>query len=458
MQETKRKLFLDVNEKPKSKLQWGLLSFQHVFAMFGATILVPILTGLPISVALFTSGVGTLIYILCTKAKAPVYLGSSFAYIGAVIVAANVIKDESGNIISTGSYAPALTGLFVVGVVYVIIAFVIKYTGKKWLEKLLPPIIVGPMIILIGLSLSSVAIGMAGLDGNGTWQGMVAAGVALLVTVLVALKAKGFFKIIPFLCGIVAGYITVVILDVTTIPDVADRMINFSNLVTVLQNPGQWFALPNFMVMGWEDQTLFGNVTMYKINFAAALSIAPLAFVTACEHIGDHQVLGKIIDRNLIQDPGLDKTLLGDGLATSFAALVGGPANTTYGENTGVVGMTRVASVWVTGVAAVIAILLSFINVFTTLIGTIPTAVMGGISIILYGFIASNGLKVLIDNQVNLAKTKNLIVVAAMLVIGLGGGVIQFGNFQIYGLALAVIVGVLLNSFLPNKESKVESD
>lgn len=450
MQERNPNLVLDVHEKPKSKLLWGLLSFQHVFAMFGATILVPILTGLPISVALFTSGVGTLIYIVCTKAKAPVYLGSSFAYIGAVIVAANVIKDQSGNIISTGSYAPALTGLFVIGIIYVVLALVIKYTGKAWLEKLLPPVIVGPMIILIGLTLSPTAIGMAGLDGSGNWQAIVTAVAALLITVLVALKAKGFFKIIPFLCGIVGGYLVAVVLDAAT---VGDNMINFANLMVVLKDPSLWFKVPGFMIMGWEDQTLFGNVTMYKINFAAALSIAPLAFVTACEHIGDHQVLGKIIGKNLIQDPGLDKTLMGDGIATAFAAVVGGPANTTYGENTGVVGMTKVASVWVTGLAAIIAILLSFINVFTTLIGTIPTPVMGGICIILYGFIASNGLKVLIDNQINLGKTKNLIVVSAMLVIGLGGGVLKIGNFAIYGLALAVIVGVLLEQFLPNTES-----
>ena len=391
-----------------------------------------------------------MIYILCTKAKAPVYLGSSFAYIGAVIAAANVVKDSSGNILSVGSYAPALTGLFVVGIVYVIIALIIKYTGKSWLEKLLPPIIVGPIIILIGLSLSSTAIGMSGLDGSGSWKTIVTAVAALLITVLVALRAKGFFKIIPFLCGIIGGYLVALLLDAAT---AGANMVNISNFLNVVKDPSQWFAVPGFMIMGWEDQTLFANVTMYKLNFAAAISIAPLAFVTACEHIGDHQVLGKIIGKNLIQDPGLDKTLMGDGLATAFAAVVGGPANTTYGENTGVVGMTKVASVWVTGLAAIIAVVLSFFNMFTSLIGTIPTPVMGGICIILYGFIASNGMKVLIDNQINLARTKNLVVVSAMLVIGLGGGLINFGSFSIYGLALAVIVGVLLNQFLPNKES-----
>lgn len=450
MQEKKSNLILNVRDKPKSKAQWALLSFQHVFAMFGATILVPILTGLPISVALFTSGAGTLIYIACTRAKVPIYLGSSFAYIGAVVAASSA---------AGGTYNTALTGLFVVGVIYAIIATIIRFTGKDWLEKLLPPIIVGPMIILIGLSLSGTAIDMAGLlpvEGEiQSWKAIVTALSALLITVLVALKGKGFLKIIPFLCGIIGGYLIGVFLDVAF---VGPKLLDFTQLASVAKDPAKWFAFPNFMIMGWEDKTLFSNVSMYKINFAAALSIAPLAFVTACEHIGDHQVLGKIIDKNLIQDPGLDKTLMGDGLATAFAAVVGGPANTTYGENTGVIGMTKVASVWVTGLAAIIAMVLSFFNLFTTLISTIPTPVMGGICIILYGFIASNGLKILIENRTDLNNTKNLVVISAMLVVGLGGGVINFGNFSLFGLALSVVVGVLLNVFLPNGRVLIEGE
>jgi len=429
------KMILDVADKPKLN-RWFALSFQHVFAMFGATILVPMLTGLPISVALFASGVGTLIYILCTNAKVPVYLGSSFTYITVVAVVSGF--EETG----TGHYATALTGLLVVGLIYVLMSVLIRLGGKAWIEKVFPPIVIGPMIIIIGLSLSGVAISNSGLIEGGNWRHVLTAFVSLAIVILVALKGKKFLKIIPFLIGIVGGYIFAALIGV----------VNFTDFIDVIKTPTEWIKIPEFMFLAWTDgqaNVLGTEITFYQINFAAVLTIAPLAFVTAAEHIGDHTVLSKIVGKDFLKNPGLDRTLLGDGLATSFAALIGGPANTTYGENTSVVGMTRVASVYVTGGAAVIAIALSFLNVFTTLISTIPASVMGGISIILYGFIASNGLKVLIENKVNMRDLRNLIIVATMLVIGLGNSFLQIGNFQIYGMSLAVVVGVLLNFILP---------
>lgn len=437
------KMILGVSDKP-AKGKWFALSFQHVFAMFGATILVPMLTGLPISVALFASGAGTLIYILCTNAKVPVYLGSSFAYITVVATVSGFSTNPE-----TANYASALTGLFSVGIVYVIISLTIKLIGKGWIEKVLPPIIIGPMIMIIGLGLSGVAIGNAGLNG-GSWKEILTAVIAFTIVILIALKAKGFVKIVPFLFGIIGGYVFASILGI----------VDFTDFVNVIKAPGEWFKIPEFMFLSWKNgsaQVLGTEITFYQINLTAVLTIAPLAFVTAAEHIGDHTVLGKIVGKDFLKDPGLDKTLLGDGLATSFAALIGGPANTTYGENTSVVGMSKVASVYVTGGAAIIAIILSFFNVFTTLISTIPPSVMGGISIILYGFIASNGLKVMIDNKVNLFDLRNLIIVATMLVIGLGNAIISFGTFQVYGMSLAALVGIVLNFILPKtKELKTE--
>jgi uracil permease len=215
--------------------------------------------------------------------------------------------------------------------------------------------------------------------------------------------------------------------------------------------------IPEFMFLWFRDKevTFLGSeITFYKVNFAALITIAPLAFVTACEHIGDHAVLSKICGKDYLKDPGLDRTLIGDGIATSFAALVGGPANTSYGENTAVVGMTKVGSVWVTGLAAIIAIVLSFFNVLTVIIQSIPAAVMGGMSIILYGFIGLNGIKVLIDNQVDYSQTRNMIITSTILVLGLGGAVIDFGKFSVYGMALAAIVGITLNLVLPKEKEK----
>ena len=424
-----KKLAYDIDETPPLKVAI-VLAFQHLFAMFGATILVPILVNaaagkevLTIPVALVTSGIGTLIYILCTKGKSPVYLGSSFAFI--VPIAAAYMKS---------GIAGAMTGVMAVGIIYIIVALIIKAVGKDWLEKLLPPVVIGPMIMIIGLGLAPSAIGQIGIT-EGTaleWKSLVVALISFLVTAIVMTKAKGFFRIIPFLVGIITGYIVAACLGIIDFQTVAEA---------------SWFSIPKFKIL-FKD---------YQLNFSALITIAPIALVTLCEHIGDHTSLSNIIGKDLIKDPGLDKTLLGDGIATFVAGFLGGPANTTYGENTAVVGMTKVASVKVLGLAAILAIVIGFLGKFTALVSAIPNAVLGGVSLLLYGFIAVNGLKVLIKNQVDFEKSKNIIVASSMLVLGLGGAAISLAlkdfSLTISGMSLAAIVGILLNSFLP-EESK----
>ena len=426
-----KKMAYDIDEMPPLK-EAIVLAFQHLFAMFGATILVPILVNgaagkevLTIPVALVASGIGTLIYILCTKGKSPVYLGSSFAFI-TPIAAAFLVGGKSG----------VATGIMAVGLIYIIVAIIIKFIGKGWIDKLLPPVVIGPMIMIIGLGLAPSAISQIGLSSAELdWKVIVVALVSFIVTILVMTKAKGFFKIIPFLVGIVSGYIVACIFG----------MIDFKPVMDA-----KFFEVPKFIIP-FKD---------YNLNFAALITIAPIALVTLCEHIGDHTSLSNIIGKNLLKDPGLDRTLLGDGLATLVAGALGGPANTTYGENTAVVGMTRVASVKVIGLAAIFAIIIGFLGKFTALVSTIPNPVLGGVSLLLYGFIAVNGLKVLIKNQVNFELSKNVIVASSMLVLGLGGAAISIisGNLSvtISGMSLASIVGILLNLFLKSEEDEKE--
>lgn len=438
-------LIIKENERPKLG-KWIVLSFQHVFAMFSATVLVPMLTGLPISVALFASGVGTLIYILCTKGKVPIYLGSSFAYITYIVTASTM---------SGGGLGAALTGLLIVGLIYVVVAIIIKFVGSAWINKILSPIVIGPTIIVIGLTLASSACANAGLVANGDYRPIIVAILTMVIVAIFAIKGKGMLKIIPFLLGIVGGYIIAILLGLIPNGEYG-KIVNFQPVVDVLKDPSKWFGLPAFRFLGFEDKHLFGDIYIVKINFAAAISVIPLAFVTMCEHIGDHKVLGSITGKDYLEDPGLHRTLLGDGIATGVAALIGGPANTSYGENTSVVGISKVGSVYVTGGAAVIAIILSFCNVITTLIATIPNCVMGGVCLILYGFIASNGLKTLFDAKVDMTETRNLIIISVMLVVGLGGAVIEYGYISFSGMALSAVIGILLDQFLPGKKKKEE--
>ena len=426
LQTSKVNLLLDVDQNPPFA-KGLLLSLQHVFAMFGATILVPLILGMPVSVALFASGLGTLIYMVATQFKVPVYLGSSFAFISAMAFA---MKQMNGDV------SAAQSGVVLVGLVYVVVALAVKLIGTKWIDRLLPPIVIGPMIMVIGLGLANSAVTNAGFIKDGTVQQMTVAVVTFLITAFINTKAKGFLKIIPFLFGIIGGYIVAVLFG----------LVDFTPVLEA-----DWIAIPQlylpFSTNGFfkEYHWYFGPETW---------AILPVAVVTIAEHIGDHTVLSQICGRQFLKNPGLHRTLIGDGIATSVSAFMGGPANTTYGENTGVVGMTRIASVSVIRNAALFAIGLSFLGKFTALISTIPNAVLGGMSIMLYGVIASNGLKVLIEKQVDFRKVRNLIIASSMLVLGLGGAILELGPVTLSGTALCALAGVILNLVLPYENRK----
>lgn len=426
LQTSKVNLLLDVDQNPP--LAKGLLlSLQHVFAMFGATILVPLILGMPVSVALFASGLGTLIYMVATQFKVPVYLGSSFAFISAMAFA---MKQMNGDV------SAAQSGVVLVGLVYVVVALAVKLIGTKWIDRLLPPIVIGPMIMVIGLGLANSAVTNAGFIKDGTVQQITVAIVTFLITAFINTKAKGFLKIIPFLFGIIGGYIVAILFG----------LVDFTPVLEA-----DWIAIPQlylpFSTNGFfkEYHWYFGPETW---------AILPVAVVTIAEHIGDHTVLSQICGRQFLKTPGLHRTLIGDGVATAVSAFMGGPANTTYGENTGVVGMTRIASVSVIRNAALFAIGLSFLGKFTALISTIPNAVLGGMAILLYGVIASNGLKVLIEKQVDFREVRNLIIASSMLVLGLGGAILELGPVTLSGTALCALAGVILNLVLPYENRK----
>ncbi len=420
-QESTVDLLLDVDQRPSAG-KGILLSFQHVFAMFGATILVPLILGMPVSVALFASGVGTLIYMISTGFKVPVYLGSSFAFITAMSLA---MKEMGGDV------SAAQTGVILTGLVYVLVAASVRFAGTKWIDKLLPPIIIGPMIIVIGLGLAGSAVTNAGLVADGNWKNALIAVVTFLIAAFINTKGKGFLRIIPFLFAIIGGYLFALTLG----------LVDFSPVLKA-----NWFEIPGFYL----PFSTGGAFKEYNLYFGPeTIAILPIAIVTISEHIGDHTVLGQICGRQFLKEPGLHRTLLGDGIATSVSAFLGGPANTTYGENTGVIGMTRIASVSVIRNAAFIAIALSFLGKFTALISTIPNAVLGGMSILLYGVIASNGLKVLIKERVDFGQMRNLIIASAMLVLGLGGAILKLGPVTLSGTALSAMTGIILNLILP---------
>ena len=418
----KNNLILDVSDVPTPG-KWIILALQHVAAMFGATILVPILVNsmagsevLTIPVALFTSGCGTIIYIICTKGKSPVYLGSSFAFITPMAVG-----------FASAGTGGVLTGIMAVGILYMLVALIIKIVGKNWLEKMLPPIIVGPMIMIIGLGLAPSAVSQMGLTESVNLKSIIVILVTFLTTAIVALKGKVFLKLIPFILGISSGYVVSMLFG----------LVDFTQIKNA-----SYLSVPKFVL----------PFLSYKINFGAIITILPVALVTIAEHIGDHTVLGEIIGKDLIKDPGLDRTLLGDGLATFVAGSLGGPANTTYGENTSVVGMTKVASVKVIMLAAIFAIVISFLGKLTAIFSTIPSIVLGSISLLLYGFISVNGLLVIVKNKLDFSKIRNVIICASMLVLGLGGAVLKIGSLSITGMSLAAIVGILLNIFLPKED------
>lgn len=424
MEETKTQLLLDIEDKPKF-LPGLLLSFQHVFAMFGATILVPLILGLSVSTALLASGLGTLIYMVITQFKVPMYLGSSFAYISAMALAMEQMD---------GDISAAQTGIMMVGLVYVLTGLIIKRVGVDWINRLFPPIVIGPMIMVIGLGLSATAIQNADLVLGGDLRNVFVALLTFGVAAFVTVKGKGFIQVIPFLIAIIVGYIAALLLGIVDLTPIAEA---------------SWLQIPDFS-LPWGS-----GANTYRFYFGPeAWAIVPIAFVTIAEHMGDSMVIGEITGRNFLENPGLGRTIIGDGVASLVSALIGGPANTTYGENTGVIGMTKIASVSVVRNAAIIAILLSAFGKFTAIVSTIPSAVLGGMSILLYGVIANNGLKVLITNRVDFGEARNLIIASAMLVIGLGGAVLTIGStFMISGTALSAVVGVVLNLLLPMNSS-----
>ena len=426
LQTSKVDLLLDVDQKPEF-VPGLFLSLQHVFAMFGATVLVPLILGMPVSVALFASGLGTLIYMVATQFKVPVYLGSSFAFITAMQFAMEQME---------GKPDAAQTGVVLVGLLYVVVALFVKFLGTNWINRLLPPIVIGPMIIVIGLGLANSAVKNAGFVKDGDWKPMFVAVVTFLITAFINTKAKGFLKIIPFLFGIIGGYIVAIFFG----------LVDFTKVIEA-----QWIALPE-LYLPFSTNGFFHQYNLYFGPETWAL--LPVAVVTIAEHIGDHTVLSEICGRQFLKDPGLHRTLIGDGVATAVSAFLGGPANTTYGENTGVVGLTRIASVSVIRNAALIAIGFSFFGKFTALIRTIPNAVLGGMAILLYGVIASNGLKVLIEKQVDFRQVRNLIIASSMLVLGLGAAVLEVGPVTLSGTALCAIAGIVLNLILPHEKTE----
>ncbi|MFD2638203.1 uracil-xanthine permease family protein [Piscibacillus salipiscarius] len=431
---------LDIRDVPNLS-KWLILSLQHLFAMFGATILVPFLTEMSPSVALITSGLGTLSYLMITRGRIPAYLGSSFAFITPIIVATQV-----------ESLAGAMVGAFLVGVVYGIVALLIRMAGVDWLLNLLPPVVVGPVIMVIGLGLAPTAIDMAMNDADGNYS-LTLIGIALAtltITIIASIFFKGFWKIIPILLGILGGYLVALFAGVVNTQEIKSSWSELTSAGSITEFFSAVFTKPEFLIP-FVDFSPFDVISWSIVGI-----MVPIALVTITEHIGDQMVLSKVTGQNFIKKPGLHRSILGDGLATVIASMLGGPPNTTYGENIGVLAITRVFSVFVIGGAAVLAIFFGFIDIIAVLIESIPTAVMGGVSILLFGIIASSGLRMLIDNNVDLGQNRNLIIASVILVIGIGGLYIelQLPNFdlQVSGMALSAIVGVILNLILPGRE------
>jgi len=383
-----------------------ILGLQHGFTMFSATVLVPIITGLDISVALFMAGVGTLFFHFFTKNKVPAFLGSSFAFIAPILL----VTEKFG-------MQYALGGIVSAGLIYLILSLLVNKFGPEKIIAFFPPVVTGPVIMVIGLKLAPTAIGMASKN----W---LLALVGFSMVVIISSFAKGFLRVIPVLIGIVAGYLVAVLFG----------MIDFSSVMDA-----KWIGFPNF--------------TIAKFNWNAMMIVSPVAIVTVIEHIGDVLAISATVEKDFVKNPGLHRTLLGDGIATSFSALFGGPANTTYSENTGVLALTKVYNPIVMRIAALFAIIIGLIPKLGALIATIPGSLIGGISIILFGMIAAVGVRTVVENNVDFEKPRNLIIAATILILSLGGVSIpiSLGNGQIEfeGMALGAIVGIILNKIIP---------
>lgn len=419
---------VDVGER-LPLLQSIPLSLQHLFAMFGATVLVPFLVGLDTSVTLFTSGVGTLVYIFITRGKIPAYLGSSFAFIAAL---AGILGATPGTLASPDRIAVAMGGCVVVGLCYLVVAALIARFGTAWIDRLLPPVVIGSVVMVIGLGLARVAVVNMAMNGGGPTYRPEFFGVALAalaIAILAAVFLKGFLGVIPVLIGIVGGYVVALLAGQVDVSGVA---------------AARPVAVPPFVFP--------------KFTWPAIITLAPISLVVITEHIGHLIVTNNVVGRDFVKDPGLHRSLAGDGVATAISGFLGGPPNTTYGENIGVMAITRVFSVWVIGGAAVLAIIMSFLPPVGALIRSIPTQVMGGICILLFGIIASAGIRMLVEAGIDFSQKRNLIIASVVLVVGVGGAELHLGALRIDAMPLATYVGILLNLVLPRGMEEQATD
>ena len=428
-----------------------VLGAQHMFAMFGATVLVPALTGLSVSATLLFAGLGTLLFHLLAKGKVPAFLGSSFAFIGGYQAIAPMIANEDGSLSSNTEMLPyACFGVVLAGLLYVVLAALFKVFGTKAVMRYFPPIVTGPIIICIGLTLSSTAI----TNCRSNWA---IALVAIAIVVVCNIWGKGMVKIIPILLGVVGSYGVAAVCQAAGM-----EVMDPAKVQALLDAP--WIGLP----FRFED-TLFGLFSRPNVDsgmlLTSAVTIMPLALATMVEHIGGICAISSTCERNFLQDPGLHRTLLGDGMATSLAALFGAPANTTYGENTGVLALSRVYDPRVIRIAAGLAILLSFSPKFAALVSAMPTATMGGVSMVLYGMISAVGVRNVVENQVDFTNSRNIIIAAIIMVLAIGvnySGAVTFsvGSIEVSlsGLAVAAIAGIALNAVLPGKDYEFGED
>ena len=398
------KRIIQVEEKVPFKLLVPL-SIQHMFAMFGASVLVPFVFGLNPAVVLFMNGIGTLLFILITKGKAPAYLGSSFAFLA-----------PAGIVIEKWGYSYALGGFVAVGFLGCVLALIIRKFGSKWIDVVLPPAAMGPVVALIGLELAGTAASNAGLTASSIDpKNVIVFLVTLLTAVLGSVLFRKFFAVIPILIAIIAGYIAALLCGIVDFSEVASA---------------SFFALPNFSTP--------------KFKWEAIVIILPVILVIASEHIGHQIVTSKIVGRDLLKDPGLHRSLFADNFSTMISGFIGSVPTTTYGENIGVMAMTKVYSVYVIAGAAVLSIICSFIGKMTTLISTIPGPVIGGISFLLYGMIGTSGIRILVDSQVDYSRSRNMAMTSIIFVTGLSGIKVQFGSIQLTGMVLACVVGMIM--------------
>lgn len=460
-----QKLILDVNENPKKIRSWILFAFQHIFAMLVACITVAWQTGLAIGPTLISAGVGTIIYIIATKGKSPVFLASSFAYISAMIAALGLgVSQEGLQFITTPgnmnrNFLAVILGMILVGIIYVVVALLIKKFGTKWLNKLLPPVVIGPVIMVIGLGLATSAVAnMNTVDvaGGSQYMSLLMGLVAMFITAICSHFGKKMVSLIPFVIGMGSAYVLSLILTLigraAGVP--ALQIVDLTPLTSLDWTSWKSYINVDFMFLSAINQEVQFTPMMLGSVF---IIFAPVSLVTICEHIGDHKNVGNIIGRDLLNgEPGITRTLIGDGVATAVSGVLCGAANTTYGENVAVVGVTRIASVGVIFLACILTILFGFVGPLTAVLETMPKCITGGVSLILYGFIASSGVKMLINEKINFDRTNNIIIASVILVVGIGGLTISFtlgdSTATFTSTALSMILGIILNAILRDKK------